>query len=51
MNTTDMAQIGPAVGTPFPDFELPDAAGARISFHAWRAGRRALVVFYRSAKW
>ena len=46
-----MALIGPAVGTPFPDFELPDAGGARISFHAWRAGRRALVVFYRSAKW
>ncbi|MBJ7600810.1 hypothetical protein [Candidatus Nephthysia bennettiae] len=51
VNSTDMAQIGPAVGVPFPDFQLPDAGGETISLHAWRAGRPALVVFYRSAKW
>ena len=51
MHGTDMAQIGPTVGAAFPDFELSGAGGQPISFHAWRAGRRALVVFYRSAKW
>jgi len=51
VNGTDMTQIGPAVGAAFPDIELPDAGGQPISLHAWRAGRRALVVFYRSAKW
>ena len=51
VNGVDMSQIGPAVGAAFPDFQLPDAAGNTISLHAWRAGRRALVVFYRSAHW
>ena len=51
MNSTDMAQIGPAVGSPFPDFALIDAAGETASLHSRRAGRRALVVFYRSADW
>lgn len=46
-----MAQIGPAVGDPFPDFELPDANGNPVAFHAWRKGRPALAVFYRSAAW
>lgn len=51
VNTTDMTQLGPAVGATFPDIELPDGNGQPISLHAWRAGRRALVVFYRSARW
>ena len=51
MNSTDMAQIGPAVGSPFPDFELPDASGETASLHRRRGGRRAIVVFYRSAGW
>jgi hypothetical protein len=51
VTTTDYAAIGPAVGSNFPDFELPDAHGTPISLHAWRAGRRALVLFYRSASW
>jgi hypothetical protein len=51
VNGTDMTQIGPAVGAAFPNIELPDAGGQSISLHAWRAGRRALVVFYRSANW
>ena len=47
----DYSTIGPAVGTTFPDLELPDVNGAAVSLNAWRAGRRALVVFYRSAGW
>jgi len=47
----DYARVGPAVGELFPDFELPDVDGHTIRFHSWRNGRRALVVFYRSANW
>jgi peroxiredoxin len=46
-----MRDIGPAVGTRFPDVLLPDQAGRSIELHQDRAGRRALVVFYRSARW
>ena len=45
MSDIDYRTIGPAVGSPFPDLELPDARGRRLSLHDWRAGRRALVVF------
>jgi peroxiredoxin len=48
---TDYRLIGPAVGELFPDFELPIADGKPVRLHGWRAGRRALVVFYRSAAW
>jgi peroxiredoxin len=48
---TDYRLIGPSVGEVFPDFELPDADGKQVRLHGWRAGRRALVVFYRSAGW
>ena len=51
MAAIDYAQVGPAVGELFPDFELPDVDGHQIRFHNWRNGRRALVVFYRSANW
>jgi len=51
VTTFDYATIGPAVGSTFPDFELPDANGNQVSLNGWRAGRRALVVFYRSASW
>jgi peroxiredoxin len=47
----DYGQVGPAVGELFPDFELPDADGHPFRLHQWRNGRRALVVFYRSAAW
>jgi len=47
----DYARVGPAVGELVPDFELPDVDGHPIHFHNWRNGRRALVVFYRSASW
>lgn len=48
---TDYRLAGPAVGETFPDFELPDAEGSLLRLHSWRAGRPALVVFYRSAAW
>ena len=51
MRATDYTQIGPAVGEAFPDFELPDADGRLVRLEEWRRGRRALVIFYRSAAW
>jgi hypothetical protein len=47
----DFASIGPRVGSRFPDLRLPDQYGRLIDLHAERAGRRALVVVYRSARW
>jgi hypothetical protein len=51
MTQTDYTQIGPAIGEAFPEFELPNADGVLVRLHDWRRGRRALVVFYRSAAW
>jgi peroxiredoxin len=42
---------GPDVGQPFPDIRLPNQIGAVVDLHEARAGRAALVVFYRSARW
>jgi len=47
----DFTTIGPAVGERFPDVILPDQRGALTDLHAARVGRRALVVFFRSARW
>jgi peroxiredoxin len=47
----DFSGIGPAVGEPFPDVMLPDQHGNMTSLHQARGGRRALVVFHRSASW
>ena len=47
----DFATIGPKEGQRFPDVRLPDQTGTLVDLHARRAGRRALVVFYRSAEW
>jgi peroxiredoxin len=44
---TDYRLVGPAIGEVFPDFDLPDVNGKPVRLH----GRRALVVFYRSAAW
>ena len=40
----DFSQIGPAVGSRFPDVCLPDQTGQLLDVHAHRAGRRALFV-------
>lgn len=42
---------GPEVGQPFPEIRLPDQTGAVVDVHEARAGRPALIVFYRSARW
>ena len=47
----DSASCGPDVGELLPDFELPDASGTPLRFHSDRAGRKAALVFYRSAVW
>ena len=52
MNTTiDFTNIGPAIGEHFPDVSLPDQHGQPIDLHRARAGRRAVVLFHRSASW
>jgi peroxiredoxin len=50
-SSRNYADIGPAIGTRFPDVRLPDQAGRLIDLHQARAGRPAVVVFYRSARW
>lgn len=42
---------GPAVGEALPNFTLPDQYGHQIDFYADRQGRKAIVVFHRSAYW
>ena len=51
MPAIDFTQIGPRVGDRFPDVVLPNQNGTEVDLHAARAGRRALVVFHRSAGW
>jgi hypothetical protein len=47
----DFSTIGPAIGARFPDVMLPDQYGQTLDLHQARAGRRALLVFHRSAAW
>ena len=47
----DFTHIGPPIGERFPDVTLPDQTGQLVDLHTHRAGRRALVVFHRSASW
>lgn len=42
---------GPAVGEPLPDVVASDAFGQQFDVHEHRAGRPAVVLFYRSAVW
>jgi peroxiredoxin len=51
MNDTAAVDLGPLVGTRFPDVRLADQSGALVELHQARAGRQALVVFFRSARW
>ena len=48
---SDDFPTGPAVGEPLPDVTLPDQHGEPVNIATARAGRRALVVFQRSARW
>ena len=47
----DFDRLGPQVGERFPDVVLPDQHGRLVDLHEARAGRKGLVVFYRSASW
>lgn len=40
---------GPGIGEVVPAFALPDQRGRRVSYEG--GGRRALILFYRSASW
>jgi peroxiredoxin len=42
---------GPEVGTPLPDFTLPDQYGMPVTLHEARGADRALVVFIRATEW
>lgn len=47
----DFDTIGPQIGERFPDIVLPDQNGELVDLHENRGGRRAIVVFHRSADW
>jgi len=47
----DFERVGPPIGARFPDLRLPDQSGGLVELHAHRRGRRAMIVFYRSARW
>lgn len=47
----ELDQIKPGVGARFPDFTLPNQWGEPVDFHTDRAGRKALLVWVRSADW
>lgn len=51
LNPVDLDRVGPQVGEPFPEIRLPDQSGIMVDLHEHRRGRRALVIFYRSADW
>jgi peroxiredoxin len=51
MPATDEFAKGPDVGHPLPDFTLPDQTGTMVNFDSFRDGRRAMVMFHRSAGW
>ncbi len=47
----DYRDRGPALGQAFPSVRLTDQHGQFVDLHEFRAKRRAVVVFYRSAVW
>lgn len=47
----DFTTIGPRLGARFPDVQLPDQDGELVDLHTSRGRGKALVVFFRSAKW
>ena len=51
MPESDDFPTGPAVGEPLPDFTLNDQHNQAVNFSRARDGKRALVVFHRSARW
>jgi peroxiredoxin len=51
MADRDYTQAGPRLGELFRDVVLPDQTGRTVDLHKERRGRKALVVFHRSARW
>ena len=51
INPEEHRRRGPETGRRFPDVRLADQTGAIVDLHEAHAGRPALVVFYRSARW
>jgi peroxiredoxin len=49
--TSDDFPTGLGIGELVPDFTLPDQLGHVIRFSEYRAGGRALLLFFRSASW
>ena len=47
----DGQKTGPEIGERLPDFQLPDAHGHLVDYHASRGRSKSVVVFYRSAVW
>jgi len=48
---SDDFPTGPAIGERLPDFLLSNQHGEPIDFHKDRDGKKAVVVFFRSAVW
>lgn len=44
-----MGMAAPAPGAPAPDFELPDATGARVALRDFRGKRNVVLLFYPGA--
>ena len=51
MPETDDFPSGPSIGERLPDFTLPDQENNLVNFSQARQGKRAMVVFHRSARW
>ncbi|MFT5090908.1 MAG: peroxiredoxin [Candidatus Latescibacterota bacterium] len=51
MKVEEGVESGPGIGEVLPDFTLPDQWGKAVNFKAARAGKKGLVLFYRSASW
>ncbi|MGI9605693.1 MAG: hypothetical protein ACR2P0_06095 [Acidimicrobiales bacterium] len=47
----DGTEMGPSIGSRFPDFALPDQSANVIDLHEHRGKRKAIIVFHRSADW
>lgn len=47
----DFQALGPSIGELFPPVALRSQGGSMVDVHHDRAGRPAVVVFYRSARW
>jgi len=48
---SDDFPTGPAIGERLPEFVLPNQDGTPVDFDKDRAGRKAVVVFFRSVVW